>query len=126
MKQPLNTEKTDNASSIAEKQGISESYLEQLLVSLRNAGLIKSSRGAQGGYQLTKDPKDIRIGDIIRILEGPIAPTECVITEETDCRNADKCVTRLIWKEVKESLEGVLDNITLQDMCDKAKGKMIN
>lgn len=107
--------------TIAEKQGVSESYLEQLLASLRKSGLIRSTRGAQGGYQLSRSPEQISVGDVIRILEGPIAPVECVSEFSSVCSNSDKCVTRLIWKEVKECIENVFDNITLQDMCNKAK-----
>jgi Rrf2 family cysteine metabolism transcriptional repressor len=111
--------------NIAEKQNISESYLEQLLGILRKGGLVRSIRGAQGGYQLAKPPEQVRVGDVIRVLEGPIAPAECVSEYSNECINADKCVTRVIWEEVKESIENVLDNITLHDMYEKAKNKGI-
>lgn len=104
---------------IAERQDISEAYLEQLMAGLRKAKLVKSIRGAQGGYMLAQKPSKITIGDIIRVLEGPLAPVDCVIQgEPVECEKADKCVTRGIWEKIRDSLSDVLDSITLQDMCD--------
>src|SRR5665647_2430709 len=80
--------------TIAERQGISERYLEQLMVPLKRAGLVKSVRGSQGGYNLGRDPEKITAGDIIRVLEGPIAPVECVSeTNPESCQREDYCVT---------------------------------
>lgn len=108
--------------SIAERQDISEHYLEQLISPLRKAGLVKSVRGAQGGYMLGKDPEKIRVGDIIRVLEGPIAPTDCVAEEGPDCcSKAEYCPTRSIWVKVRDSIANVLDSITLETMLDDAK-----
>lgn len=108
--------------SIAERQEISEHYLEQLIAGLRKSGLVKSVRGAQGGYILAKEPGEITVGDVIRVLEGPIAPMDCVNEEETDlCNRAETCVTRGIWQKVKESIDGVLDSITLEDMVQEAE-----
>ena len=81
--------------SIAERQDISDHYLEQLFSSLRKAGLVKSVRGAQGGYLLGKPAEEITVGDVIRVLDGPIAPVECVSeVDPEDCRRAKTCVTR--------------------------------
>lgn len=108
--------------SIAERQGISEHYLEQLMSGLRKAGLVKSIRGAQGGYLLGREPDKIRIGDIIRVLEGPIAPADCVSEETPEiCGRAEFCVTRPIWEKVRDSIADVLDSITLQTMLEDAK-----
>ncbi|WP_129597667.1 RrF2 family transcriptional regulator [Anaerophilus nitritogenes] len=108
--------------SIAEKQNLSVHYLEQLFASLRKAGLVKSIRGAQGGYMLSKKPEEITVGDIIRTLEGPVAPSECVIEDEkTECYKADYCVTRTIWERIRDSINAVVDNITLQDMINDYK-----
>lgn len=112
--------------TVAERQNISEPYLEQLISTLRKAGLVKSVRGAQGGYQLAYDISEITVGDIIRALEGPIAPTDCVIEgEPPNCDRADCCVTRLVWEKVRDSITDVLDNITLQDMVELYKKKNI-
>ncbi|MDS1029132.1 Rrf2 family transcriptional regulator [Bacillota bacterium LX-D] len=102
---------------IAERQGISERYLEQLLVSLKQAGLVKSVRGAQGGYILAREPKDIKVGEIIRILEGPIAPVECVseINPE-DCVRSETCITKNIWSKLRDAMVEVLDSYTLEDL----------
>ena len=108
--------------NIAENQGIPENYLEQLLSTLRRAGLVKSVRGAQGGYMLASSPKEITIGEIIRILEGPIAPKNCVDDENPEiCERAENCVARMVWERLKDSINEVLDSITLYDMCEEAK-----
>jgi len=108
--------------SVAERQGISEHYLEQLIASLRKAGLVKSVRGAQGGYMLARSPGDIAVGDIIRVLEGPIAPKDCVSEEDSEevCVRAETCAARIVWEKVRDSVAEVLDSISLQDMCSEA------
>ncbi|HHY82284.1 MAG TPA: Rrf2 family transcriptional regulator [Clostridiales bacterium] len=108
--------------TIAERQDISEPYLEQLISTLRKAGLVKSVRGAQGGYLLARSPDQITVGSIIRSLEGSMAPTECVAEDEpVNCEKADYCVTRLIWEKIRKSIDHVIDSITLQDMIDDYK-----
>lgn len=108
--------------SVAERQNLPEYYLEQLIAVLRKAGLVKSVRGAQGGYILAKNPEEIKVGDIIRALEGPIAPVECVNEfVPTECDNADHCITRSVWARVRDSIVDVLDSISLDDMCRDAE-----
>lgn len=105
--------------SIAERQRISDHYLEQLIATLRKAGLVKSVRGAQGGYMLANNPEKITVGDIIRTLEGPLGPSECVLEEDPSaCDNADCCVTRVVWEKIRISISDVIDSITLQDMVE--------
>jgi len=107
--------------SVAERQDISEHYLEQLIAVLRKAGLVKSVRGAQGGYILSRDPEEITVGDIIRVLEGPIAPVDCLNAGEGEgCERAETCVTRDIWEKVRDSISDVLDSFTLADMVARA------
>ncbi|WMJ82143.1 Rrf2 family transcriptional regulator [Clostridium sp. MB40-C1] len=103
--------------SIAERQGISESYLEQLFSPLRKAKLIKSIRGAQGGYVLNREPKDITAADVMEVLEGPIEISTCV--DEGVCSNSNYecCSTRLLWEKVKNSMEDIMKSVTLQDMA---------
>lgn len=106
--------------AIAEREGISEAYLEQLLTSLGKAGLLKSVRGAQGGYLLVDDPETVLVGDIVRVLEGPIAPVDCVNRQSpAACDRAEKCVSRMVWKRVRDAVEEVLDSITLADLCNE-------
>lgn len=103
---------------IAERQEISGHYLEQLIAGLRKAGLVKSVRGAQGGYLLGRPPEEITVGDIVRVLEGPIGPTECVTEEEPAfCGRAETCIARRVWARVRDSIVEVMDSITLGDMC---------
>ncbi|WP_352418531.1 Rrf2 family transcriptional regulator [Proteiniborus sp.] len=117
--------------NIAESQDISEHYLEQLIAVLRKNGLTISVRGAQGGYLLNDEPKNITVGDVIRALEGDIAPSDCVLDENIGkCLKEDYCVTKNVWIKIKNSINEVIDSITLQDMVDdfivtdKKKGYM--
>ena len=107
--------------SVAARQNISEHYLEQLMGQLRRAGLVKSARGAQGGYLLVKHPCEITIGDIVRVMEGPIAPVDCLLSDDPAsggyCQRTKSCVTRGVWQKVGESIARVLDSITLADLC---------
>jgi len=102
--------------SISERQSISEYYLEQLFSSLRKAKLIKSIRGAQGGYVLNRAPEEITIYDVINVLEGPIEVSNCL--EEVTCNNIDCCATRLLWQKIKNSIDSVTSSITLKDIVD--------
>lgn len=102
--------------TIGEKWNISEYYLEQLFATLRKAGLIQSIRGAQGGYILAKEPKDISVYDLIETLEGPVEISTC-LTEEK-CDNIGGCPTRILWKKIKQSIDEVTKSVSLQDMVD--------
>ncbi|PDO09263.1 MAG: transcriptional regulator [Candidatus Reconcilbacillus cellulovorans] len=94
--------------AIAEKHQLSEHYLEQLIAPLRNAGLVKSVRGAYGGYVLSRPPESITSGDVIRVLEGPLSPVD--FTEEDDPAKRD------LWLRIRDSIAGVLDTTTLADL----------
>lgn len=96
--------------SIAEKNQLSEHYLEQLIAPLRNAGLVKSIRGAYGGYILSREPESITAGDVIRVLEGPISPVD--FTEEDDPAKRD------LWLRIRDSIAGVLDTTTLDNLVN--------
>lgn len=102
--------------SISERQGISEYYLEQLFAPLRRAKLVKSVRGAQGGYILNKLPKDITILEIMDVLEGPVEISDCLTKDE--CDFLDACATRVLWKKIRDSINSVMAGITLQDMLN--------
>lgn len=103
---------------IANKQSLSDTYLEQLISPLRKSGLVISTRGAQGGYELASPPAETIVGDIIRVLEGSLAPAECVMEGEPECGEADYCATRLLYEKITESINNVIDSISLQDMVD--------
>jgi len=104
-------------SEIAAGQEISEAYLEQLMAKLKGAGLIKSVRGAQGGYLLARDAKDITVGEILRPLEGTVGPTECA-GEASACPGTNCCAVHTIWERIKEGIDAVVDGITLQDVIE--------
>jgi Rrf2 family transcriptional regulator, cysteine metabolism repressor len=95
---------------IAKEYNLSEHYLEQLIAPLRNAGLVKSIRGAYGGYILAKEASTITAGDIIRVLEGPISPVEVMDDEEPAKRN--------LWIKIRDAVKGVLDSTTLEDLAN--------
>lgn len=103
---------------IAEKQKLSENYLEQLFSNLRKDGLIKSVRGAHGGYMLSREPNNITVGQVLRSLEGSLAPADC-IDAEMNCKRADECATKLVLSKMKDSIDDVIDSISLQDMLDE-------
>lgn len=96
--------------SIAQANDLSEHYLEQLIAPLRNAGLVRSIRGAYGGYVLGHDPSKITSGDIIRVLEGPISPVEGIEEEEP--------VKRQLWIRIRDAVKDVLDSTTLEDLAN--------
>ncbi|PKM80311.1 MAG: AsnC family transcriptional regulator [Firmicutes bacterium HGW-Firmicutes-13] len=110
---------------IANKEGISPQYLEQIFLELRRAELINSVRGARGGYTLARDPSQINIGDIVRVLEGPIAPVNCVIegSEEVCCKRTEDCLSRGVWEKLRDRITEVLDDISLEDMISTRKIK---
>ena len=113
--------------NVAEEQNFSENYLEQLVSVLKKDGFLESVRGAQGGYMLAKPPKDITVGNILRTLEGDMAPADCVIDDEMyKCEREEYCVTKLVWARIRDSINDVIDAITLQDMVDEHNKLMIN
>ena len=102
---------------IAKRQDISEKYLEQIISQLSKAGLVKSIRGAQGGYVLTRSSSEITAGEILRAAEGSIAPVECC---EIGCDHSDGCVTFGLYKRIKDAVDSVVDSTTLADMLHDA------
>lgn len=106
--------------AIAERQSVPEAYLEQLMAPLRREGLVKSVRGAQGGYLLARPPSEITVGQVLRTLEGELAIIDCLI-EEDSCDKAEGCPTRKVWKRVRDGLNSIVDGITLQDMLEDPK-----
>ena len=103
---------------IADKQGLSDAYLEQLFAGLKKTHLIKSVRGAKGGYVLAREPAEITVGEVIDALEGPIELSPCVGGANTafKCSKTAACATRGLWMEVHQSIRNVIDNRTLEDL----------
>lgn len=102
--------------SVAERQGLSENYLEQLFSSLKKDGLLTSVRGAYGGYMLSRSPDDITVGQVLRALEGQMAPSDCVDGTHHECTKGQDCATKLVLVKIKDSIDQVIDSITLNDM----------
>lgn len=100
---------------IARSQEISIKYLEQVIIPLRTAGMVKSVRGSKGGYSLGKPPSEICLFDIVETLEGPLYLVDC-IKDPKYCRRSSSCVTRDIWSEVSEAFHRILKSITLEEM----------
>lgn len=103
---------------IAKRQGISEKYLEQIIAMLNKASLVKSIRGAHGGYVLSYPPEKYTVGKILRAVEGDLAPTDCVGENGIACENKSACVSYLLWQKLEAAVNGVLDGITLADMLE--------
>lgn len=110
--------------NIAQRQGISEYYLEQLMAILKKAGLVRSIRGAYGGYLLSRKPSEITVGDVLRALEGPIGLVDCALEQEPiKCLRYDNCITRIVWEKIRDSIIKTIDSITLLDMCNEGRKK---
>lgn len=108
---------------ISERQGISNKYLEQIISSLTKAGFVRSLRGPQGGYRLTKRPDQYTVGMILRLMEGSLAPVACLDDEENLCEREDNCVTLILWKKLDAAIKGVVDTVTLGDMVEWYRNK---
>jgi len=111
------------AKDIARRQHISGLYLEHLLISLKVAGMVRSTRGTRGGFALAKQPSQIRLSEIIQATEGSMAPTECVDDPEAYPR-ASVCVIHDVWMEVKSAINSILESTTLQDLLERQKQKL--
>lgn len=105
-------------SEVAQRQGLPLAYLEQIIAPLRKAGLVKSKRGAKGGYALAQEPEAITMGQIMRALEVTIAPVECLLesAESERCEVSETCSTRVVWKRVRDGIVEILDSTTLADL----------
>ena len=106
---------------VADRQRFSSKYLEQILNALRAAGLVRAVRGMRGGYTVAKPPATINLRDVYEALEGPVAPVECL--DHYCCPMEDVCPTRQTWLEIKESVEGLLERTTIQDLVDRRRQK---
>ena len=100
-------------------------YLEQLIGELRRAGLVEGVRGLHGGYRLTRSPDEITVGEVYRVLEGPIAPVECTADDYLphSCEREAGCLSRSVWERVQQSISAVLDATTLSDLCRESPAR---
>lgn len=103
---------------IAARQNISDKYLEQIVSVLNKAGFVKSIRGPQGGYKLTKRPEQYTVGMILRLTEGSLAPVSCLDDEVNMCDRQEECVTLILWRKLDDAIKSVIDNVTLADLME--------
>jgi len=108
------------SSEIAARQGIPEAYLDQLLVILRRAGLVRSLRGPQGGHMLAREPKELRLSEALLALEGSLSPIDC-LEEEGACNRSGGCPQRSVWEEVREATLKVLERTTIADLAARER-----
>src|SRR5919205_87674 len=104
--------------AVASHEALPAAYLEQLAAKLRRAGLLVSHQGTRGGYELSRRPVDISVGDVMRVLEGPISPMVCATEGETEllCERQLFCSANLVWERVRDSVAQALDSLTLADL----------
>ena len=111
---------------IAERQGISKKYLEQIIPVLNRSNVLNANRGYQGGYKLAKSPDKYTVGAILRLTEGSIAPVACLDHEPVDCPRREDCITLPLWKGLNKVITDYLDSVTLQDLLDNQKDMVAN
>lgn len=111
---------------IAARQEISEKYMEQIIAVLNKAGYVRSTRGAQGGYQLVKQPQDYTVGMILRLTEGSLAPVECLADNALPCERSPRCATVEVYKRIYDAVNDVIDHTTVQDLLDIESEKASN
>ena len=110
--------------TIAQRQALPARYLEQLLLTLKRAGFLASKRGVNGGYYLAKPPREITLGQIIRAVDGPIAPIFCVTEAPREqCSQETLCALRDVWAEVRDAISAIVDHTTLADICERIRAK---
>jgi len=112
-------EKCVSVKNIAERQGISENYLEQIMAPLKKARIVHSIRGANGGYYLAKPAEELTAGEVLRILEGPLVPVDCVVDGTNVCGqvDCDLCVMKGTWRVIADKINEVIDVITISELA---------
>lgn len=119
-----NTGECIKVKDIAERQGLSEKYLEQIIATLNKAGYVRSVRGAQGGYRLAKTPKEYTVGMILRLTEGSLAPVACLEEDNAQCDRIDTCETLQVWKDLYDAINQVVDNVTVADLVEQHNNRL--
>lgn len=114
----LEEEQVVKLKDVAERQGISVKYLEQIISVLQKCGYVKSMRGPGGGYKLSKRPEEYTVGMILRQIEGSLAPVACLEEEVNSCERSSSCVTLRLWQMMYDAINGVVDKVTLADLVE--------
>lgn len=111
---------------ISRAQSIPQRFLEQILLQLKRAGYLRSRKGPDGGYYLSRPPADINIAEVIRVMDGPLAPIDCVsVTAHEVCPHEKSCSLKLLWKEVRDAVAEILERTTLEDLVERSKRRGI-
>lgn len=111
---------------IADRQNISKKYLEQIIPIFNNSDILKTTRGSQGGYMLSRTPDKYTVGEILRLTEGSLAPVECLDRNPVGCERSGECATLPVWQGLNRVINDYLDNITLQDILDQQRARYTN
>ncbi len=110
-------------SDMAEREAIPKKFLEQILLKLKAHGLVESKQGKGGGYNLVRRPEDVTLGEVIRLIEGPLAPLPCASVTAyrkcDECKDDETCGTRLVMRDVRDAIAKILDSTTLADVCNR-------
>lgn len=109
--------------TVAQRQGISQKYLEGIMTTLSKAGFVDGTHGRGGGYRLTRSPEEYRIGPLLRVIEGPLAPVQCVADEAEPCTKAEECRTRAFWRGLDKVIRDYLDNAALSQLMVEENGE---
>lgn len=109
---------------IAKRQELSEKYLEQLMLKLNRAKLVRSARGLNGGYRLIKAPEEISVGEVLHAVEGSLAPVDCLEGGTAGCAHLDTCATIGLYRRIKDAVDNVVDHTTLQDLVNDYQEKI--
>lgn len=111
---------------IADRQNISKKYLEQIIPIFNKSDILKTARGSQGGYKLSKSPDKYTVGEILRLTEGSLAPVDCLNQDPNECERSGECPTLPVWQGLNRVINEYLDSITLQDILDRQKERYMN
>jgi Rrf2 family protein len=106
---------------LAKRADIPVKFLEQILLDLKRAGFVESRRGKIGGYLLARGPAEIKLGEVVRAVDGPIEPIACLGRKYDGCREIDRCVLRNVWVQVAQATSKIIDNLTFEDLLKRAK-----
>lgn len=111
---------------IADRQNISKKYLEQIIPIFNKSDILKTTRGSQGGYKLSKSPDKYTVGEILRLTEGSLAPVDCLNQDPIECDRSGECATLPVWQGLNRVINEYLDSITLQDILDQQRERYTN
>jgi len=111
---------------LAQRLDIPQKFLEQVLLTLKRGGFVESKRGMNGGYFLARNPKEIKIGQVLRFIDGPIEPIACVVKNYKGCRQIDDCVLRPIWTKVSKTISDIIDKISFEEVRNQTKKQRKN